>query len=291
MSKRKTLQNVIDRLPKGQESELAISEIITSQYQPRRYFDPKKQKQLEASIREHGILEPLIVRPVLGKFELIAGERRLRAATAIGLTTVPVVIRELDDGQAMTFALVENLVREDLNPVEETEGIIALLAIELNTTPEEIPSTLYRIRNKKSSDQVSHNVVTKIESIFNALGITWKSFVTHRLPILKLPLDILDVLRSGQLAYTKASAIAKVKDETVRQQLLTEAVEKNLSLTQIKERIKELQSVPQQPDTPQTQLNTLTKRINKSKLWEKSPKKWKRVATWLEKIEAILEEE
>ncbi|MDY7023427.1 MAG: ParB/RepB/Spo0J family partition protein [Cyanobacteriota bacterium] len=270
---------------------MAIAEIVTSQYQPRRYFDPQKQNQLEASIREHGILEPLIVRPVLGKFELIAGERRLRAAIAIGLTTVPVVIRELDDGQAMTFALVENLVREDLNPVEETEGIIALLAIELNTTPEEIPSTLYRIRNRESSDSVSHNVVTKIESIFNALGMTWKSFLTHRLPILKLPQDILDVLRLGQIEYTKAKAIAKLKDETVRQQLLTEAVENNMTLTQIKERIKELHSVPQQPDTPQRQIQGLTKRITKSKLWEKSPKKWKRVQTLLQKMEAILEEE
>jgi len=106
-----------------------ISQIILSQQQPRRYFDPDKMQQLAQSIQEHGILEPLLVRPLTGDtYELIAGERRYRAAKEVGLTYVPVVIRAMTDRQALQIALIENLQREDLNPLEETEGMLSLLA-------------------------------------------------------------------------------------------------------------------------------------------------------------------
>ena len=99
--------------------------------QPRRYFDPVKMEQLIESVKAHGVLENLLIRPLPDKdssYELIAGERRYRAALSAGLKEVPVTIRSLSDEQALQISLVENLLREDLNPVEEIEGILQLTA-------------------------------------------------------------------------------------------------------------------------------------------------------------------
>ena len=102
----------------------ALARIQLPRKQPRRWFDPEKMAHLVKSIQEHGILEPLLVRPLPnGALELVAGERRFRAAQEVGLSEIPIVVKELDDRQALQVALLENLQREDLNPIEETEGI------------------------------------------------------------------------------------------------------------------------------------------------------------------------
>ena len=103
-------------------SEIGIERITPSPFQPRRTFDEAKIEELAASIRNQGIIQPLVVRPKGDGFELIAGERRWRAAMKAGLTKVPVVIREASDQEALQLALVENLQREDLNPIEEANG-------------------------------------------------------------------------------------------------------------------------------------------------------------------------
>lgn len=104
-----------------------------------------------ASVRQYGVLEPLLVRPLHdGEFELVAGERRLRAAKEAGLTEVPVISRELDNKEALQVSLIENLQREDLNPVEETEPILNLLAIELDVTADEVVSILNQAHNAKN---------------------------------------------------------------------------------------------------------------------------------------------
>ena len=100
---------------------------------------------------------------------------------------------------------------------------------------------------------------------------------------------MLEVLRQGKIEYTKAKAIALVKDEQQRKNILEEALSKNLSLVQIKEKIKTTKSEEKSP-SPSTQVKTITSRLNRSKLWEKNPKKWKQVQNWLEKIENLLEE-
>ncbi|MBG1259560.1 ParB/RepB/Spo0J family partition protein [Nostoc commune] len=140
---------------------IPIDQIILPPNQPRRYFDSEALKQLTESIKQHGILQPLLVRPLDGeKHELVAGERRYRAAQGIGLKVVPVVIRELDDNAAFQFALIENLLREDLNPVEETEGILQLLSLKLGRSVEEIPPFLYRLqRLQNKASTVTHNVM------------------------------------------------------------------------------------------------------------------------------------
>ncbi|WP_457556348.1 ParB/RepB/Spo0J family partition protein [Candidatus Pyrohabitans sp.] len=108
--------------------ELGINEIKLTGWNPRKNFDEEKLRELADSIKEHGILEPLIVRQVNGSYELVAGERRLRAAKLAGLEKVPVVVRELDDNQVRELMLLENLQREDLNPQEEAQALQSLLA-------------------------------------------------------------------------------------------------------------------------------------------------------------------
>jgi ParB family transcriptional regulator, chromosome partitioning protein len=277
---------------------IKIDSISLPDSQPRRYFDPQKLEQLTQSVKAHGILENLLVRPIEGKegaYELVAGERRYRAAIAAELTEVPVTIRELTDEEAFSIALVENLQREDLNPVEETEGIVTLLGIQLKESPEIVISLLYRMDNEQKK-KVTNNVIgntekQKIESVFTSLGQNWQSFVNNRLPLLKLPTEILEVLRQGKIEYTKAKAIALVKDEQQRKNILEEAVTQNLSLVQIKEKIKALSTKNNSAPSPSTQVKTITSRLNRSKLWEKNPKKWKQVQNWLEKIENLLEEQ
>jgi ParB family transcriptional regulator, chromosome partitioning protein len=150
----------------GSPQSMPLEQITLPPTQPRRYFDSEALKQLTESIKQHGILQPLLVRPVAdGKHELVAGERRYRAATELALTEVPVVIRELDDNAAFQLALVENLLREDLNPVEETEGILQLLALKLGRSVEDIPPLLRRLQHeRKVSVNSSNNVIGKPES-------------------------------------------------------------------------------------------------------------------------------
>jgi ParB family chromosome partitioning protein len=286
-----------DDEPSSSPQMVKIESISLPDSQPRRYFDPQKLEQLTQSIKAHGILENLLVRPLEnkeGSYELVAGERRYRAAIAAELTEVPVTIRELADEEAFSIALVENLQREDLNPVEETEGIVTLLGIQLKESPEIVISLLYRMDNEQKK-KVTNNVIgntekQKIESVFANLGQNWQSFVNNRLPLLKLPDEILEVLRQGKIEYTKAKAIALVKDEQQRKKILEEALDKNLSLVQIKEKIKALSTEEHSAPSPSTQVKTITSRLNHSKLWEKNPKKWKQVQNWLQKIENLLEE-
>lgn len=144
------------------QMSIPLDQIILPPNQPRRYFDSEALRQLTESIKQHGILQPLLVRLVdEGKHELVAGERRYRAATEIGLKEVPVVIRELDDNAAFQLALIENLLREDLNPVEETEGILQLLALKLGRSIDEIPPLLRRLQHERKQAANSNNVIGK----------------------------------------------------------------------------------------------------------------------------------
>lgn len=275
---------------------LTLTSICLPAQQPRRYFDSEKLEQLTLSIKEHGILEPILVRPVEGKpdqYELVAGERRYRAAQQLKLTEIPVVIRHLTDTEALQLALVENLQREDLNPVEETEGILQLLSIQLNRAVSDLPPLLHRLqheRKKSSNNVVGSSEIEAIESVFTGLGLmSWESFVNHRLPLLNLPADVLEALRQGKLAYTKAQTIARVKDGAQRQVLLQSTMKEDLSLSQIRERIKALQPEPDKT-SPKATVESLSRRVIQAKLWE-DPKKWKQAQALLIKLEALISEE
>ncbi|MBD2255787.1 ParB/RepB/Spo0J family partition protein [Nostoc parmelioides] len=277
--------------------EISIDSIILPSNQPRRYFDLQKLQQLKESISRHGILEPLLVRPVEknGQYELVAGERRYRAAKEAGLTLVPVTVRELTDDEAVQLALVENLQREDLNPVEETEGILQLLSLKLKIDVAEVTSLLYRMRNEVIGNTNQNVLISsealRIQAIFNDLAfIAWESFVTTRLTLLNLPSEILEALRIGRIAYTKAQAIARLKDEDKRKELLEEAITQNLSLAQIRERLKAVRPPKEEPQTLKQKMQDITHRFQKAKAWD-DPKKQKRLEKLLIQMETILAED
>lgn len=274
-------------------STIPISKILLSKQQPRRYFDPEKLAQLTQSVREHGILEPLLVRPAGDRYELIAGERRYRAAKAVGLEEVPVVVREFDDRQALQVALIENLQRDDLNPVEETEGILQLLAIDLDATTDEVVSILNQAANaKKRGLELTDNVIRQlkaIESVLSAMGrFSAESFRVNRLPLLNLPADVLEALRQGKLEFTKARAIARVKDGDQRERLLKQAISENLPLSEIKERIKDIKpEVELSPEKVAVQrLGEIGKRLQKSDLWNDRRKR-DRITKLLDELDKL----
>lgn len=259
--------------------------------QPRRYFDPQKMEQLVESVKEHGIIEPLLVRPWGNNYQLVAGERRYRAAVEVGLEKVPVVIRELTDEEAVQLSLIENLHREDLNPVEETEGILQLLAIKIKQNRTSVVKILHRMQNEVKG-KVTHNVMGNpeaqlVEEVFAGLGLmTWESFVKNRLPLLNLPEKVMEALRSGQIAYTKAKLISSVKEPEKCQELLNAAIQEQLSLSQIRERIKALEPETETPSLKK-RMNQVYRRLQKAKVWSQEDK-LSRLEVLVAEMEAIL---
>lgn len=296
---------------------LSLNQIVVPNLQPRRYFNEEKLDQLAESIKKHGILENLLVRPSSKRpriYELIVGERRYRAAQRAGLSDVPVTIQEFSDEEALELALIENLQREDLNNLEETEAILQLLAQRLEREPNDLYRYLTNLlkrqqRQASSSDnfmepedsELSNNVMgqkelTIIQQLFNQLGtMSWESFVSNRLPLLKLPEEILEALREGHIEYTKAKAIAKIKNKEQRKQLLTLAIEEHLSTRSIRQEVKKIENSDSSEETPLVEpsqrMEQVTKRIKKEKPWDQAPEKWKKIENYLQAIEELLESE
>jgi ParB family transcriptional regulator, chromosome partitioning protein len=272
---------------------LPIDSIYLPKHQPRYHFDPQKMEQLVRSIQQHGILEPLLVRPIDGgNYELVAGERRYRAAQTLGLLEVPVVIRAFNEQDAWQVALIENLQRDDLNPVEETEGLLELMSLSQGISKEEAIALLnYAANAKRRGHPLTDNVVRQlqaIEDLFAATsGITPESFRSHRLPLLNLPPDVLAALREDKLSYTKAKAIARIADEHERAQLLNEAIAEKLSLSQIQERIRQNTPTKTRSLSLKQQFKTTYQQLQQSPCWD-NPKHQKRLKKLLAQMEDLL---
>jgi len=218
-------------------------EVLVPSPQPRKRFE--NLEALAESIREKGVLQPLLVRPLGdGRYAIVAGERRYRAARMAGLSEVPVRVVELSEKEARLLALVENLQREDLNPYEETVGVLALLSEDLGKPVEEVVGLLHRMQNEKRG-KATQNVLgspeaRRVEEVFKALGrMTWESFVQARLPLLSLPEDLKAALEEGAIPYTAALELKKVKDASLRKVLLEEA-RAGLSLRELRARVREV---------------------------------------------------
>ena len=280
--------------------EIEITKIDLPLRQPRRYFDPDKMQELISSIKQHGVLEPILLRSQnpnkyeSSNYELVAGERRFRACKEIGLSTIPAIVKELSDEEASLIRLVENLHRENLNPVEETEAILQILSLKLKIPQEQAIAVLYRmrheVRGEVEKNTVSNSDVEAIKSTFEGFGlIKWETFLAHRLPLLNLPTEVLEALRQGKIEYTKATAIAKVKDAEAREDLLNETINQGLSLVQIKEKIRDIKTgqVIEKPVTLKTRFTTSIQQLKKSTVWE-DQKKQKTLEKLIAQIESLL---
>lgn len=201
--------------------ELSISDIDANRYQPREHFDEEALTSLTASVRELGVLQPVLVRPASdGRFELIAGERRWRAAKRAGLSTVPAIVRTTEDTHALEQALVENLHRQDLNPLEEAAAYQQLL--------EDF---------KLTHDDVARRVGKS------------RSAVTNALRLLQLPPAIHRLLIDGQLSAGHARALLGTPDRAYQEALARRAATEQLSVRQVEEAVRERTS-PTSPASP-----------------------------------------
>jgi ParB family chromosome partitioning protein len=281
------LKGLVEEAKSPATSHLPLEALVPSP-QPRRRFE--NLEALAESIREKGVLQPLLVRPLGdGRYAIVAGERRYRAAKMAGLTEVPVRVLDLSEKEARLLALVENLQREDLNPYEETLGVLELLSEELGKTREEVVGLLRQMKNAKEG-RIRYNVVPKdaqrVEEIFKALGrMTWESFVQHRLPLLGLPEDLRAALEEGALPYTAALELKKVKDSEARARLLEEA-KGGLSLRELKARVREALRREQAPHPLPKKVAARLARLDLEALPEE---KRKRVEEYLEALHQLLE--
>lgn len=269
---------------------LPVNAIQRDPEQVRRWFDPEKQASLAKAIQEAGFRGTIWVRQLpSGEYCLIAGERRLRAAIEAGLSEVPVDILDVDENVAFTLSLFENLQREDLNKLEETEGILKLISKRLNQTTEETTSLLYRMKNFHEGKLTNEPdpEFDVVESIFATLGrLSWLSFVTTRLPLLNMPPEILEELRKGTIEYTKAIVISRVKDTKARKKLLKETLSNSLSLSEVKRQAKSLSTVSK---TEHSKLQDRFRQVLKikSRVWE-DPERADELEALLQQLSLLL---
>lgn len=230
--------------------------------QPRTDFNHDALVDLAKSIQDHGVIEPIIVRPVGSRYQVVAGERRTRAAKIAGLSEVPARVMELSVDQAFEISVIENLQREDLNPVEETEAIVQLIALLSETSTPNAISLLQDVYNRERGRRMgvaSEEQATLIQEVFQRLGrFTVSSFVTNRIPILAFPQQLKDAVRAGQLEFTKAQLLARVEDEEARSALVELSIKERLSISQIRRRIADLSQPPKNPSASKSGIFTTT---------------------------------
>ncbi|WP_020402075.1 ParB/RepB/Spo0J family partition protein [Gracilimonas tropica] len=192
--------------------DVPVEHIRKNPHQPRKEFNEEKLDELGASIKKHGLIQPITVRYIGEKrFELISGERRLRAAKLAGLKEIPAYIREADDEQSMAFALIENIQREQLNPLEVALGYKRLLE-EFEYTQAEV------------AERVGKNRTT----------------VTNMLRLLNLPDFIQSALKANKISMGHARALITIEDEKVQKKILDKVIEDGLSVRQIEDAVRDV---------------------------------------------------
>lgn len=180
---------------------IKIHDIMPNTNQPRKTFNEEKIEELAASIKEHGIIQPIVVRKHKKGYEIVAGERRWRAAMKAELSVVPCLIRELDDEQNMLIAIIENMQREDLNPIEEAEGLL----------------------------QMTDTFGMTQEQVSKSVGKS-RPYITNAMRLLKLPPYIRESISEGVLTAGHGRTLITVSDEEKREKLFKKIVEEGLSV-------------------------------------------------------------
>ena len=183
-----------------------LDDIIPNRFQPREVFDEKALKELAVSIKEHGVIQPIIVRNTNGKYEIIAGERRYKASALAGLTKIPAIIRNLDDKESSKVALLENLQRKNLNAIEEARTYQKILEID-QMTQEELAKTMGKSQ----------------------------SAVANKIRLLSLPDEVQDALLKEKISERHARALINVPDLEKQKELLNKVIEEKLSVRKLEE--------------------------------------------------------
>ncbi len=199
-------EKIVKETPKDEIVMIKLDELRANPYQPRKVFDEEALQELANSIKEHGVFQPIIVKKSIKGYEIIAGERRVKASRMAGLETIPAIIRDFNDTQMMEIALLENLQRENLNAIEEATAYKKLQDT-LNLTQEELAKRLGKSR----------------------------SHITNMLGILTLPESIKEEIVKNNISMGHARVLSKLEDENQQQELLNKIIKDGISVRQLEE--------------------------------------------------------
>ena len=189
---------------------LKIDKIVTNSNQPRKYFDNGKMSELKDSIKNSGLLQPITVRKISnGKYEIVAGERRYRACRELGMESIPVIEMNVGDARGYELSVLENIQRENLNPIEEAESYLMLMEV-------------YGYTQEKLSEK---------------LGKT-RSSVSNKMRILKLPASVKEMVKKGEISYGHARTLLSLSDEKKIEEAAKEIINKRYSVREIERRVK-----------------------------------------------------
>lgn len=191
---------------------LKIDKIVTNSNQPRKYFDNGKMSELKDSIKNSGLLQPITVRKISnGKYEIVAGERRYRACRELGMESIPVIEMNVGDARGYELSVLENIQRENLNPIEEAESYLMLMEV-------------YGYTQEKLSEK---------------LGKT-RSSVSNKMRILKLPASVKEMVKKGEISYGHARTLLSLSDEKKIEEVAKEIINKGYSVRETERRVKVL---------------------------------------------------
>ena len=207
--------------------EIPLTDIMPNRFQPREIFDDEALQELAQSIKTHGVIQPIIVRKIGDKFEIIAGERRYRASQLAGKTTIPALIRDIDNKEAAKVALLENLQRRDLSPIEEARTYQTILKLD-NITQEELAENLGKSQ----------------------------SAIANKLRLLNLDESVQVALLNGQISERHARSLLNVADKNKQKELVEKIIQNRMTVRQLDEEIKNMEN------KPSTSFDAPTKPIN-----------------------------
>lgn len=194
---------------------LYLDDIIPNRFQPREIFDDQALKELAVSIKEHGVIQPIIVRKVENKYEIIAGERRYKASTMAGLTKIPAIVKNLDDKESSKVALIENLQRRDLSPIEEARTYQKILELEPGMTQEELAATMGKTQ----------------------------SAVSNKIRLLALPDEVQDALLNDKISERHARSLLNISDKINQIRMLDKVIAEKMTVRELDKEIKEMNDV------------------------------------------------
>lgn len=227
------IDNVLDDIQAGksddytnQRFEVHVDEVKPNPYQPRKVFDDDRIHELADSIKEHGVFTPILVKKAVQGYELIAGERRLRASKLAGLKTIPAILMEFNDQQMMEIALLENIQREDLNAIEEAQGYEKLIK-KIGYTQEQLAKRIGKSREH----------------------------VANLLRLLKLPVSVQNYVVTKQLSMGHVRALLALKDDKLMEEVAQKAIQLHLSVRAVETMVKNINEPKEASDPKQRDIN------------------------------------
>ena len=197
-------QNIVESTSENDIKHIPVSEIRSNPYQPREHFDEEALNELAESIKEHGVIEPIIVKKSIHGYDLVAGERRTKASVIAGVKTIPAIVKDFTDEQMMDIAILENIQREDLSPVELAVGF---------------------------QNYINHTGLTQDE-IAKKFGKS-RSYITNLLGLLRLPKSVIEQINRGKISMSHARVLSKLEDDDLILTLAERVVSDDISVREL----------------------------------------------------------